>query len=699
LERNVRDALAQRLVRWMLGPLWIVALGFGAIGFASVERPGLTRATPAVVALIGLLCATYLRRSERYFQAAAALSAMLFGVVASGVLINGVNAPVYSGGFVLLPLVIPLFGNRWGIATAGACVGCGVLWLALDHAGLALPAAQIPATSRVGLYVGAIALAFVIVGGMQRLLADALNDARRKTREVEAAHEAEAASEMAFHAVFDQASVGMVLLTASGAIAQLNQRAARWLGASEDALIGRALEAAPLWNEEQKTLIAGAVSAAAEGHNSKHELTVSAELGAQLVYQISASPFQTGASNLSHVIVEVVEVTDLVQTRAMLAQARRLEALGKLSGGVAHDLNNMLAAILGASELVRGARKSGDSQSMDSSLDMISTAVVRASSLTKQLLAFGRQDRFDSVDIDVNRLVLEMGRLFERTLHKNISVAVVPCTRLAYMRGDMAALENALLNLGLNAQDAMPNGGTLTVRVSVDARSGKDGEVVVIRVGDTGTGMSDAVRERLFDPFFTTKPVGKGTGLGLAAVHGTVLNHRGTIQVNTLEGIGTTFALSFPATAPPAVAIRPVEVRGPLTRLHAHVLLADDETLVRDALTAMLEAVGCEVQAVNDGEALIDALAAGAQPDVIVTDLVMPGLSGTGLVHALEATRPGCPLLLITGYTGEDVSSALSGRSSHRLLRKPFVRTDLIKALQELLPRQTTQVVERARTA
>ena len=373
----------------------IVALGSVAIGIATVQRPGLVRATPALIAMIGLLCATYLRRAERYMQAAAALSAMLFGVVASGVLINSVHAPVYSGGFVLLALVIPLFGNRWGIAAAGACVGCGVMWLALDHAGLARSVAPIPDASRVGLYLGHIALAFVILGGMQRLLADALNDAHRKTREVEAAREAEAASEMAFHAVFDQASVGMVLLTTSGAIAQLNQRAAVWLGARDDALIDRALEAAPLWNEEQKALIAAAVSAASEGHNSKHEVTVSADMGAQLVYQISVSPFHTGAGNLGHVIVEMVDVTDLVQTRAMLGQARRLEALGKLSGGVAHDINNMLSAILGAAELVRGARKSGDSQRVDSSLEMISAAVVRASSLTKQLLAFGRQDRFE----------------------------------------------------------------------------------------------------------------------------------------------------------------------------------------------------------------------------------------------------------------------------------------------------------------
>jgi signal transduction histidine kinase/ActR/RegA family two-component response regulator len=709
LENNVRNALAERFVRWVFGPLWVITLSALAVSFATLRVPEPRQFVQATVVLIGLLYVTHLRRAQRYMRAAGALGATMFVVIATSVLLNSVRAPLYAGGFVLLALVIPLFGNRWGVAAASACLGVGVLRLALEHAGLALPAKDVPDVTRLVLYLGHMAFSLVILGTMQRLLADALSDAHRKTRELEVAHEAEAASEMAFHAVFDQASVGMVLLTSQGAIAQLNQRAALWLGACEDALIGQTIEAASLWTDAQKKLITDAVAAAAEGHNSKHELTVAGDKSAQLVYQISVSLFHTGASNTGRVIVEVVEVSDLVQTRAMLAQARRLEALGKLSGGVAHDINNMLAAILGASELVRSARKSGDVLRMDSGLEMISSAVLRASSLTKQLLAFGRQDRFESVDVDVNRLVTDMGRLFERTLHKNVTVTIVSSEEPAWIRGDVAALENALLNLALNAQDAMPNGGTLTIAIEISRQREATGapgtsqsalaRTVVVRVSDTGSGMSEAVRERLFEPFFTTKAVGKGTGLGLAAVHGTVLNHRGSIAVHSQPGIGTTLELSFPATQAPAVAIRANEVRAAPNPLHARVLLADDEPLVRGTLTAMLQATGCEVRAVNNGEALLEALNAGATPDLIVTDLIMPGLSGKNLVRALESLKPGCPLLLVTGFSAEDVSSALSGRSSHRLLRKPFTRSELLKALNELLPQQLASSAGHAKTA
>jgi PAS domain S-box-containing protein len=702
LETSVRKALAERFVRWLVGPLWVVTLSGVVASFATLGALEPRHFVQASIALIGLLCVTHLSRSQRYLHAVAALGTMVFALMASSVLMNSVHAPLYAGGFVLLALVIPLFGNRWGVAAAAACLSAGVLRLLLQHAGIALHAKEVPDTTRVVLYFVHMAFSLVVLGSMQRLLADALSDAHRKAREAEAAHEAEAASEMAFHAVFDQASVGMVLLTSQGTIAQLNQRAALWLGAHEDELIGQTLEAAPLWTDAQKKLITDSVSAAAAGHNSKHELTITPDKSAQLVYQISVSPFHTGTGNLGHVIIEVVEVSDLVRTRAMLAQARRLEALGKLSGGVAHDINNMLAAILGASELVRSARRSGDLPRMDSGLEMISSAVLRASSLTKQLLAFGRQDRFESVDIDVNRLVLDTGRLFERTLRKNVNVVIVSSDEPAWIRGDVAALENALLNLALNAQDAMPNGGTLTIAIEVSTPAEPAGapgiaqptaaRQIVLRVSDTGSGMSEAVRERLFEPFFTTKAVGKGTGLGLAAVHGTVLNHRGTIAVTSQPGIGTTLELTFPAAPAPAVAIRTSDVRATQpSRMHARVLLADDEPLVRDTLTAMLQATGCEVRAVNNGEALLEALATGPTPDLIVSDLIMPGLSGKDLVRALETFTPGCPLLLITGFSAEDVSSALSGRSSHRLLRKPFTRSELLKALHELLPKQRDQ--------
>jgi two-component system, cell cycle sensor histidine kinase and response regulator CckA len=695
-EHAVHVAFAQRVVGWMLGPLWVLVSLGGIVGLFTVADS--YRVLPALVMLVGLVVVTYLRRAQLWLRAAGALGLSVFAMICSAVVLNGVHAPTYSGGFVLLAMVFTLFGTRWALATATGLFGVGLLSVGLDYAHIFTPIPLPPSVPRLVLYLIQLLLSLLILGGIQRLLSEALQDARRKHREAEDARAAESASELAFHAVFDQASIGMILLDKHGDIMQLNERAMNWLGASEELLIGHALYDAPLWNEAQQQLLSEVVATAVAGHASRQELTVAGSLGVQRVYQINLSPFHTADGGLGRVIVEVVEVSDLVRTRTMLAQARRLEALGKLSGGVAHDINNMLAAIQGACDLLSGARDAPDLRRVEVSREIIQASVSRASSLTKQLLAFGRQDRFESVDIDVNRLVLDMGQLFERTLHKNITIRIVTSEDPVYVRGDLAALENALLNLALNAQDSMPNGGTLSVSTrwfELDRAFGADidrelepGPTVMIRVSDTGSGMSDTVRERMFEPFFTTKPSGKGTGLGLAAVHGTVGNHRGAIVVHTQEGIGSTFDLYFPAATLSPSHSPPADDRPSPTTLSARVLVADDEPLVRDALVAILVVAGCEVQVVDSGEALIEALAGGATPDVIVSDLMMPGLSGRGLVQTLESTRPGCPLLLITGFTGDDVSAALTGRSDHRLLRKPFGQADLVRALQDLLPDQ-----------
>ena len=695
-ERAIRSAFAERVLGWLLAPLWIIAVSMSVAGVLVMWQSELQRGVPIVVLIVGLAIVTRLRNRMLWLRAAAALSATLFATISAAVLLNGVNAPVYQGGFVLLALVVSLFGTRWALIAAFALLCVGALDVALESAGLLLAPPPPPNALRLVIYSGHVLVALLILGAVQRFLADALQEARRQQRKAEAAREAEAAGELAFHTMFDQASIGMLVLDATGNIVRLNERATHWLGASETLLIGQALSAAPLWSDAQRQLLTEAVGTAGAGHASRHELTVSGSLGVERVYQINLSPFHARDGGLGSVIVEVVEVSDLVRTRTMLAQARRLEALGKLSGGVAHDINNMLAAIQGAADLLRGGREPLDRQRIETSRDIIQSSVARASSLTKQLLAFGRQDRFESVDVDVNRLVQEMGKLFERTLHKNLAIRVLTSDEPVHMSGDLAALENALLNLALNAQDAMPDGGTLTVStrpLELDEPLATDlnwdlqpGPTVMIRVSDTGAGMSEAVRERMFEPFFTTKPAGKGTGLGLAAVHGTVRAHRGAIVVHSQEGVGSTFDLYFPAAAATQHATRAPEDRAAAPPLCARVLVADDEPLVREALVAILVVAGCEVQVVDSGEALIETLAAGATPDVIISDLMMPGLSGRRLVQTLEATRPGCPLLLITGFTGDDVSTALSGRSSHRLLRKPIAQAELIKALQELLP-------------
>jgi len=710
LPLDVRTAVARRVVRWTLLPLW--AAGLFAVGVvlftAGTSEP--RRLLPGLVGFPLLGFVTRLARAGKWLRAAAWLNVCLFCAIALGVLANGVNAPIYGLGFLLLALVIPLFGMRVALLAGGALVGVGMSWLALDQLGLASALTQPAPTTRMGLYLCYVLLTLACLGGINRLLTDALREAKLERAQAELAREGEAASEQAFHAVFNQASAGMVLLTRSGTISRLNARAARWLGVSApQALLGHELSAAPAWRSEQRALLHAAVLDARSGKASQHELSASAELGAQSTFQVSVSPVYADGGELGHVIVEIVEVSELVRTRTQLAQARRLDALGKLSGGVAHDINNMLAAILGAAELVQLGRRHNDPQRMDSGLQNVRVAVARASSLIKQLLAFGRQDRFDTSDIDVNALAAETGRLFERTLHKNVSVVVQLSDAPARVRGDSAALEHALLNLGLNAQDAMPHGGQLTLQVEVRrlaaaerAQLGWEHESptsVVLRVTDTGSGMSDSVRERLFEPFFTTKPVGRGTGLGLAAVHGTVRSHRGVISVASTQQQGTSFALYFPASEhaperPRAPSDRPLP-----RRLGGQVLLADDEAMVRDALAVMLTDAGCHVQVLSDGSALIEALQRGASPDLIVSDLMMPGLSGEKLVQTLRALRPASPILFVTGYIGADIAAMLGDPSRCRLLRKPISRAELLEAVAGLLPHTSGASDEPARSA
>lgn len=702
LHRSVRVAMAERIVRWVLWPLWVAAVYTAITIYATVGIAQPSRLVPSIVACIAFSVVTWLWRSGRALTSAAVLSASAAAAIISAVLLNGILAPAYWAGLLLVALVVPLFGLRWGMVSAFGLAAAGGSRLLLERFGWTSPTPELPAIASFGQYAGYLVLGLIIVTAPQRLLIRALRDAERKRQEAETAREAEAQAELAFHAVFDQASLALVLLHSDGRIAQFNQRAARWLGAEDAHLVGLPLTAAPRFRDEQREQLIDAVRSAARGSSSQHEIELTSPDGTRGVYQISVSPFHTATGSLGYVIVEAVDVSDLVETRSLLAQARRLEALGKLSGAVAHDFNNMLAAIMGGCELVKIARRSGNLERVDENVALIQTSVLRAADLTKKLLAFGRRDRFNSEPLEVNRLVDDISLLFGRTLRKNVEVMVDTDRDELYIDADAAALEHALLNLALNAQDAMPDGGSLklSTRLVAAARGmaathGRrethsdvrhDGPFVMISVADTGSGMSDDVRERLFEPFFTTKEVGKGTGLGLAAVHGTMRSHRGAIAVHTREGHGTTFELFFPASEQARSTPRLVSLAVPATtRLCARVLLADDEPLVRATLAEVLQQAGCEVTAVANGEELLEGLALGPRPDVIVTDLGMPGLEGIKLVQTLEAQCPGCPLLLITGFSGQDVSSAFSGRSQHRLLRKPFTGDELLSALQALV--------------
>jgi signal transduction histidine kinase len=694
LSPEARGLVASQAVRWVMLPSMIAVAASGLMVIASVGLSEPTRFIPLVVFVAPCFVVLQLQREERWLAAAAVFCTAATLAVMTGVVFNGLRAPIYDLSVLVLLLVATLFGLRWATLTAFGLAAAGAIRLVLEAYDLTF---QLPPPSSAltfGLRVCVIGLSLALVGGPQLLLSNALRDANHERLRADHARAVGTASEHAFHAVFHQASVALALLTSKGRIAQLNARAQIFLDRREASIVGCLFASSERWSDAQRELLQRAVEQAALGHASRHEVTMMQQPGQPpAVYQIVLSPF-LAAGCVEHVLAEIVDVTDLVETRGMLAQARRLEALGKLSGGVAHDLNNMFAAILGGCELVRIAR--GDARKIEEHVKLIQASVQRGATLTKQLLAFGRQDRWNSEQLDVNTVMNDVARLLERTLHKNIDLLLSPSDQPAYVRADAAAMEHALLNLALNAQDAMREGGTLTltcrpgvVDAAASARLRNEvapGPCVFVSVDDTGTGMSNEVQERMFEPFFTTKALGEGTGLGLAAVHGTMRAHHGAIVVNSQPGIGTRIELILPATDPIAVHSEIDDIEVPIpTRLDARVLLADDEALARSAISSMLLSVGCEVHAVADGAALIDALAEGVMPDIIVTDLAMPGVGGINLVQTLEALQPHTPLLLITGYTGDDVASVSPPRRGRRLLRKPFLRGELLGTMAELL--------------
>jgi signal transduction histidine kinase/ActR/RegA family two-component response regulator len=702
LSAEIRTRLAERAVRWVLLPSMCVTVFAALLLAATVGWQETTRFIPLLVFALPCIAVYRLKRAQRWIAAAAVFCTAATLSVVSGVLLHSVFAPAYDLGVLVLMLVTTLFGLRWAAAAALAIVGAGALWMTLAAHGLGT-GITLPSTELAyGLRFGITLLALALVGGPHLLLAGALRDAHAEHERAEQASLAEVASAQAFHAVFDQASVAFALLTADGRITQLNARAQRLLDAGGASLAGTQFAGANRWSAPQRELLVEAVASAASGNASQLELTLPRVGASHGVYQVMLSPFHAADRCVAYVLVEIVDVSDVVETRSMLAQARRLEALGKLSGGVAHDLNNMFAAIVGGCEMVKIAR--GDQRKIDDHVALIQASVQRGATLTKQLLAFGRKDRWNSEQLDVTRILREVARLLERTLHKNIELTLSVSDEPCHVRADPAAIEHALLNLALNAQAAMPDGGTLTLacrgaELDEAACERLHGEVapgpyVVLSVADTGTGMSAEVKERIFEPFFTTKPPGEGTGLGLAAVHGTMRAHHGAIWVDSQPGIGTHIELYLPST-------KPLEARPPEreeipvpTRIGARVLLADDEELARDAIAAMLRSAGCQVRAVKDGAALIDTLADGANPDVIITDLAMPGLSGSKLVQTLEAMRPDCLLVLISGYSGDDVAAACVTRDGRRLLRKPFSRADLLGTIAELLGRDQTGLID-----
>jgi PAS domain S-box-containing protein len=392
----------------------------------------------------------------------------------------------------------------------------------------------------------------------------------------------------------------------------------------------------------------------------------------------------------------MVDVTERKRLAEELLQSQKMESLGRLAGGVAHDFNNILTVIRGYADVLAGEFGEGDPRL--AGVQEIRSASDRATTLTRQLLAVSRRQVLALRAVDLNELVQDMERMLRRVIGEPVAMTTVAGADTGFVQGDPGQFEQVLLNLAVNARDAMPEGGTLTLetsrlvlpaaRAEPATRGVPPGDYAVLRVGDTGVGMDEATQGRIFEPFFTTKPAGQGTGLGLSTVYGIVHQSLGFITVESTVGRGTSIRVFLPRLAgagavPPAPSPAPAGAR----RQHrGRVLVVEDDDRVRQLTRRVLEQSGFTALEARDGaEALALMEREGATVDAVVSDVVMPGMGGRDLASRLRATRPALPVLFLSGYAGDEVDDPLREQPHQAYLQKPFSPDALTTALGTLL--------------
>jgi signal transduction histidine kinase/ActR/RegA family two-component response regulator len=385
------------------------------------------------------------------------------------------------------------------------------------------------------------------------------------------------------------------------------------------------------------------------------------------------------------------EIAERERTEGQLRQSQKVEALGRLTGGVAHDFNNMLAIIIGNLDLaLRRLTDERPRRLVQNALD----GAHRAASLTQRLLAFSRQQPLDPKPTDVNKCVTETSGLLHRILGETIIIETVLGAGAWRAMVDTAQLESAILNLAINARDAMPDGGKLTLETSntyldqsyVDEHEEvAEGQYVMLAITDTGTGMTDEVMARAFDPFFTTKPIGAGTGLGLSQVHGFIKQTGGHVKLYSEIGVGTSVKLYLPRSMAAGEAPGEVAVLEQAESTGLSVLLVEDAAQVREFAAEALDHLGYVVHQADGADAAIAILNSDARVDLLLTDVVMPGLNGRRLAEEAVTRRPGLKVLYMTGYTRNAiVHNGVLDVGTH-LLTKPFTLAQLERALKGVL--------------
>jgi two-component system, cell cycle sensor histidine kinase and response regulator CckA len=410
--------------------------------------------------------------------------------------------------------------------------------------------------------------------------------------------------------------------------------------------------------------------------------------------------FKRGERRPSQVYITFDDITERRMLREQLAQAQKMEAIGRLAGGVAHDFNNLLNVIIGYSDLLLLRMQEGDQRS---AVENIRKAAGTAAALTRQLLAFSRREALAPKVLDLNRVVSDIARMLPRLIGENIQIETVLSPELGRVRAGVGQIEQVILNLAANGRDAMQNGGKLTIETKNVYQHGGDarhrrtvpaGWYVGLTVTDTGKGMDENTLSRIFEPYFTTKEMGKGTGLGLAAVYGIVDQTAGHIWVDSKPGHGTTFEIYLPRVEEAAAPEEPAKVSYEALRGSETILLVEDSEALREMTCAFLRMQGYTVIEATNGVEAVEAIQQYKAPiHLMLTDVVMPGINGPELAKRAATLCPDMKVLYASGYARDLLEACGASAPDIPLLEKPFNFDSLAQEIRELLGQEKPQKI------
>ena len=497
-------------------------------------------------------------------------------------------------------------------------------------------------------------------------------------------------SEARFRAIFDTVLEVLVLLEPDGTIIELNRKEAVWRDPDPPKALGQKIWDAPtmLAYPQHIPMMKRAVKQAAKGVLFNEEVTMERDGVSTAYLDISVQPVRDADGKIIYLLFEARDITDLKAAQEQLRQSQKMEALGQLTGGIAHDFNNLLTVVVGGLDIV--AKRAEDEKIKRYALNALSAAE-RGARLTGQLLAFSRVQRLEVLPTPVVPLIVNMRPLLRNVLGPGIEKRFDLDDEELPVMVDPTQLEVAVLNLAINARDAMPDGGVLTFRTR-PVRFENDAELDVgsyieLSITDTGTGMSEEVAARAFEPFFTTKEVGKGTGLGLSMVYGMARQSGGVARIDSKPGVGTSVKMYFRLAEQQAASVKTVELetdRQPIDAAEASVLVIDDDPDVRGFIVASLEEQGYRVREASDGRKGLKAVGQ-ERPDLVILDFIMPGLSGAEVASRILAEQPGQPILFVSGYSETEAVRRVAPDAP--LLTKPFRAEALDMAVRRALAR------------